>query len=35
MPGLHGTLNILEARNHKPGNLEIRVPALGNHLFCA
>ena len=28
-------VNILEARNHKSGNLEIRVPALGNHLFCA
>lgn len=28
-------LNILEARNHKSGNLEIRVPILGNHLFCA
>lgn len=28
-------LNILEARNHKSGNLEIRVPVLRNHLFSA
>ena len=26
-------LNILEARNHKSGNLEIRVSVLGNRLF--
>ncbi len=28
-------LNILAVRNRKSGNLEIRVPVLGNHLFCA
>ena len=28
-------LNILAARNRKFGNLEIRVPVLGNRLFCA
>lgn len=28
-------LNILAARNRESGNLEIRVPVLGNHLFCA
>lgn len=28
-------LNILAARNRKSGNLEIRVPVLGNRLFCA
>ena len=28
-------LNILVARNHKSGNLEIRVPVLGNRPFCA
>lgn len=28
-------LNILAARNRESGNLEIRVPVLGNRLFCA
>ena len=28
-------LNILVARNHESGNLEIGVPLLGNRLFCA
>lgn len=28
-------LNILVARNRKSGNWEIRVPVLGNRLFCA
>lgn len=31
---LHG-VNILAARNHEFGNLEIRVLVLGNRLFCA
>lgn len=30
-----GSLNILAARNHESGNLEIRVLVLGNRLFCA
>ena len=29
------SLNILVARNHESGNLEIGVPLLGNRLFCA
>ena len=28
-------MNILAARNRESGNLEIGVPVLGNHLFCA
>lgn len=28
-------LDILVLRNHKSEKLEIRVPVLGNHLFCA
>lgn len=28
-------LNILEARNHKSRNLEVRIPVLGNYLFSA
>ena len=28
-------VNILATRNHESGNLEIGVPVLGNHLFCA
>ena len=28
-------LNILVARNHESGNLEIGVPVLRNRLFCA
>ena len=28
-------MNILVARNHESGNLEIGVPLLGNRLFCA
>ena len=31
----YGILNILAARNHKSGNLEISVLVLGNRLFCA
>lgn len=30
-----GIMNILAARNRESENLEIRVPVLGNHLFCA
>ena len=29
------SVNILVARNHESGNLEIGVPLLGNRLFCA
>ena len=29
------SVNILAARNRESENLEIRVPVLGNHLFCA